>query len=95
MRFQIIVDERFLEAAPILANKGNAVLFLVKKFGYEDMNYLYIGDDEKDELGMKAVQGLGGLAIKVAATKVKTTANWYLENPEAVREFLNNLPGKI
>jgi hypothetical protein len=44
---------------------------------------------------MKAVQGLGGLAIKVAATKVKTTANWYLENPEAVREFLNNLPGKI
>ncbi len=94
-RFQIIVDDRFLEAAPILANKGNAVLFLIKKFGYEDMNYLYIGDDEKDELGMKAVQELGGFSIKVAATKVKTTANWYLQNPPAVQAFLNNLSGRL
>ncbi|MAT44988.1 MAG: trehalose-phosphatase [Anaerolineaceae bacterium] len=93
--FQIIIDEKFLEAAPILANKGNAVLFLVKKFGYENMNYLYIGDDEKDELGMQAVQCLGGSAIKVADTQVKTTADWYLENPQAVRVFLNSLPGKI
>jgi trehalose-phosphatase len=94
-RFQIIIDDQFLEAAPLLANKGSAVLFMVTRFGYEDMQYLYIGDDEKDELGMKAVQGLGGFAIKAANPTVKTTANWHLENPQTVRAFLNELAEKI
>ncbi len=94
-RFQIILDDQFLEAAPLLANKGQAVLVLVKRFGFEGMNYLYIGDDEKDELGMKAVQGLGGAAIKAAAETVKTTANWHLTDPPAVRAFLRSLPGRV
>jgi trehalose 6-phosphate phosphatase len=93
-RFQIIVDDQFLEAAPILANKGSAVLYMVTRFGYENMQYLYIGDDEKDELGMKAVQGLGGFAIKAADISVKTTANWHLDDPQTVRVFLNDLAEK-
>ncbi len=63
--FQILGDHKFLEIAPSLASKGNAVSYLLSRYPLPNAQLLYIGDDDKDEEAFYVIHAKGGVAIKV------------------------------
>jgi trehalose-phosphatase len=73
-------------------HKGKAVLWLLEELGLDrpDVLPVYIGDDETDEDAFAALAGRG-LGILVADRPQKTEAEYRLESPEAVGEFLRRL----
>ncbi|MFW6077899.1 MAG: trehalose-phosphatase [Hyphomicrobiales bacterium] len=73
-------------------HKGKAVLWLLEELGLDrpDILPVYIGDDETDEDAFAALAGRG-LGILVADQPQSTQAEYRLESPEAVGEFLRRL----
>jgi trehalose 6-phosphate phosphatase len=73
-------------------HKGKAVLWLLGELGLDrtDVLPVYIGDDETDEDAFAALAGRG-LGILVADRPQKTQAEYRLESPDAVGEFLRRL----
>jgi trehalose 6-phosphate phosphatase len=73
-------------------HKGKAVLWLLEELGLDrpDILPVYIGDDETDEDAFAALAGRG-LGILVADRPQETQAEYRLESPEAVAEFLRRL----
>ncbi len=86
--FRVIQGYRFLEYAPVMANKVLAVRRIMKEMTPEDALIIYIGDDDKDEEAMGAVIDAGGYGIKVTADPDKTRAQFTLQNPLEVRIWL-------
>jgi len=82
---------RFLEVAPVEAEKGRTIEFLLQRFPWEGAFALYIGDDDKDERAFKVIKAHGGIPIVVAREPRKTEALCRLESPYTVRQWLNSL----
>jgi trehalose 6-phosphate phosphatase len=93
--FKIIPGHMFLEIGPILANKREAVQFLLDKFPWQSSIPLYLGDDDKDESAFRIIKERGGYGIKIADRSLDTLADWRLESPKAARIFLGRLPTKL
>ncbi len=90
--FQVKSGHKFLEVSPIEANKGQCVQFLLNKLPTDQAAYLYLGDDDKDELAFEAVHALGGVAIRVCSNIIHNPIeDWRLESPNAAREWLWSL----
>ncbi len=88
-QFRVLGGDRFLEVAPTIADKGNAVMYLVEHNDWQQSLLLYIGDDDKDEAAFAIVQQFGGIAIKVDQGTGETIADATLGDPSRVREWLN------
>jgi trehalose 6-phosphate phosphatase len=73
-------------------HKGKAVMWLLEQLGLDrpDVVPVYIGDDETDEDAFEALAG-HGIGILVADRPQKTNAEYRLETPDAVGEFLRRL----
>jgi trehalose-phosphatase len=73
-------------------DKGKAVLWLLGELGLDrpDVLPVYIGDDETDEDAFAALAGRG-IGILVADAPQETHAEYRLESPDAVGEFLRRL----
>jgi trehalose-phosphatase len=73
-------------------HKGKAVLWLLGELGLDraDVLPVYIGDDETDEDAFAALAGRG-IGILVADRPQETHAEYRLESPDAVGEFLRRL----
>ncbi|HUE44742.1 MAG TPA: trehalose-phosphatase [Aestuariivirgaceae bacterium] len=85
--------KKVVEMRPQLAwHTGKAVLWLLEELGLDrpDVLPVYIGDDETDEDAFAALAGRG-LGILVADGPQETHAEYRLESPEAVGEFLRRL----
>lgn len=89
--FMILGGHRFLEIAPRTANKGATVNYLWNHYPLEGAKPVYIGDDDKDEAGFRAVRDLGGWGVVVADTDRSTAAVYRLKFPPDVRAWLNEL----
>jgi trehalose-phosphatase len=62
---RILGGHKFLEVAPRLANKSEAVRYLLKEYPLTEARLVYVGDDDKDEEAFPLVHAEGGIAVKV------------------------------
>jgi trehalose-phosphatase len=79
-------------------NKGKALRALLTTLGLErdDVVPLYIGDDETDEDGFRALGETGvGLVVRGENDRRPTAAQYALEDPAAVVAFLEALRGQL
>jgi trehalose-phosphatase len=93
-RFRFVGGYKFLEIAPLLARKSDAVTYLLEQFPLPDSRLLYIGDDEKDEEAFPVVQASNGAAVKVfepTQAGTQTSADFCFESPSATLEWLEQL----
>jgi len=97
--FRLLGGDRFLEIAPIKANKANTVEYLIGNNNLTDSYSVYIGDDDKDEEAFSIIKKHGGVAILVSTEPRKTLADFRLQNPQSVLQWLrdyviypNNIP---
>lgn len=82
---------RFLEIAPVLADKRRSVEYLMQLSSQPGALPLYFGDDDKDEVAFKAVQDRGGLAFAVGDRLLNSSADYHLPSPKATRQWLAKL----
>jgi len=97
-KFRILGGHKFLEAAPLLAHKGETVSYLLDKSPMPNEQLLYIGDDDKDEEAFDVIQTNGGVAVRVIRdlhSSQITRADYILESPNAVNTWLETLCGKL
>ncbi|NLF52024.1 MAG: trehalose-phosphatase [Leptolinea sp.] len=89
--FRVIQGYRFLEYAPVVANKSKAVRKVLDEFTPGDAMIIYIGDDDKDEEAMEVVIDSGGYGIKVSSKPEKSRAQFTIHDPSGVRFWLRRL----
>ncbi|MGM0603668.1 MAG: trehalose-phosphatase [Bacillota bacterium] len=91
---EIISGRQVAEIRPTGWHKGRAVNFIADKlkeqYNLNSSYNIYLGDDRTDEDAFKMVED--GLSIYVQNNgDLKTSAEYYLHNPEEVYWFLKNL----
>ena len=89
--FRLLGGYKFLEIGPQLANKGDAVEYLLANYPWPGALLIYLGDDDKDEEAFEVIREYGGLAILVAHQECETLAHCRLESPEAARRWLEEV----
>jgi trehalose 6-phosphate phosphatase len=89
--FHILGGSRFIEVAPLVADKGQSVSMLLQRFPWPGAEVVYIGDDDKDEEAFKVVRKNGGLAGLVSGNPRPSAAQYRLNSPRAVRGWLKDL----
>lgn len=89
--FRILEGDRFVEVAPLIADKGQSVSMLLHRFPWPGADIVYVGDDDKDEEAFKVISISQGIAILVAKEPRDTLAQYRLETPQAVRGWLRTL----
>ena len=92
--FRILGGHKFLEIAPLLANKRKTIEYLIKQFPLPDTKYIYIGDDDKDEEAFPAIRAVGGVTIKVtqfSQLSQETTADYIFASPQITLQWLDGL----
>ncbi len=92
---KILGGNRFLEVAPLNADKGNTVRHILGSRPLSGVLSLYLGDDDKDESGFEAVTEAGGMSILVAEKPRATHARYRLDSPRQVRRWLADLDEKL
>ena len=93
-RFRILGGHKFLEVAPLLASKREAVLYLLSQSPFSGARCLYIGDDDKDEEAFPVIHEHGGAAVKVAQPSQSaslTAADYIFESPKETIHWLESL----
>lgn len=88
---RILGGERFLELAPAMAHKGQAVEWLARRLPWPRAEMAYFGDDDKDEEAYAVVRRLGGVPIAVGPRQHRVGALGWLPSPDAVRRWLASL----
>jgi trehalose 6-phosphate phosphatase len=83
--FRLLGGDRFLEAAPKIANKGETIAYLLEHYPWEGSLPIYVGDDDKDEEAFAAINSRGGISIVVAREARPTQAGCRLDSPQEVR----------
>lgn len=63
--FRVLGGHKFLEVAPRLASKKEAVAYLMSQYPFPNAQLLYIGDDDKDEEAFPLIHDSQGIALKV------------------------------
>jgi len=86
--FRILGGDRFLEAAPSAAHKGQTVDWLLDQIHDSGALPVYFGDDDKDEEAFAVIRRRGGIPIGVGARFPLESALERLPSPEAVRGWL-------
>lgn len=92
--FETVWGHKFLEIAPRLAHKGEAVAYLLDRYPLEEMHLLYIGDDDRDEEAFPVIQAHGGVAVKVidpSQREPQTSADFLFESPKETLDWLRGL----
>ena len=93
-QFHFIGGTKFLEAAPVEADKGKTVGYLLSNFQWPDSRLLYIGDDDQDVQAFEVIHSNGGITILVSGPGRRLGpphADLILPSPQAVRRWLQNL----
>jgi trehalose 6-phosphate phosphatase len=88
---QVSTGFLFLETAPGLAQKGQAVTLLLKRHPCPGCGCVYVGDDEKDEDAFRVINQLGGITIVVTRQGRSSRARYRLGDPTQVRRWLSAL----
>jgi trehalose 6-phosphate phosphatase len=83
---EVLVGKRVAELKPAGRNKGVAIEEFLREPPFAGRTAVFLGDDITDEDGFRAVNRLGGHAIKIGPGA--TAARWRLADPHAAREWL-------
>lgn len=86
--FTLLGGERFLEYAPRMASKSRTVQRIQSRMTPKDAFTVYFGDDDKDEEAFKMVHKYHGYAVRVTPRTTVTLADFRLDTPAQVREWL-------
>ncbi len=92
--FRVVGGHKFLEIAPQLATKREAVIHMLQTYPFDKARLLYVGDDDKDEEAFPVIHDHGGLAVKVlqpSQLSQATEADVYFANPRETLEWLSEL----
>ncbi|MEE9614226.1 MAG: trehalose-phosphatase [Thermodesulfobacteriota bacterium] len=76
---------------PVSWNKGRVVEWIMQRDGFSGTFPLYVGDDETDRDGFRAVKGKG---LSVFVGGMDDEADFYLNSQDEVRPFLEWLRGR-
>lgn len=87
--FRLLGGDRFLEAAPTAAHKGQTVEWLLDQIRTPDILPVYFGDDDKDEEAFAAIHGRGGISIGVGTRFPLTQAMEHVASTQTVRDWLS------
>jgi trehalose 6-phosphate phosphatase len=96
--FRILGGHKFLEVAPLVAHKGDTVLYLLDKYPLPAAQLLYVGDDDKDEEAFIAIHERGGITVKVTSGSqpdYHTEADYLLDSPSVVNSWLETLYARL
>lgn len=85
--FELLEGNCVLEIKPALQNKATAIEAFMQEDPFTGLIPIYIGDDRTDFDGFGAVRRHGGVDIAVGE---RVPARWRLENPAAVRAWLQS-----
>lgn len=86
-RFQVRNGNKICEVIPQVEwHKGAAMAWIADRIAVRDSLVIYLGDDRTDEDAFRT--HLGGITVKVGEPGV-TSAQYFLEGPNAVRVFLD------
>jgi trehalose 6-phosphate phosphatase len=86
--YELIEGDHVIEIKPTSRNKATAIEAFMQEAPFAGRMPVYIGDDVTDSDGFAAVRRFSGKAISVGD---RVTADRHLENPTAVREWLETL----
>lgn len=92
--FKMVGGYKFLEIAPLAAEKRETVDYLIEKFPLPEAQLVYIGDDEKDEEAFAAIHARGGIAVKVreaSTADLPTSADIIFDSPRVTLGWLRQL----
>lgn len=84
--FRLQQGKMVVEVRPCGADKGTAIAFFMQYAPFAEKVPLFVGDDETDEEGFRAVNALGGISIKVG--EGKSLATHRIAHPPDVRDWL-------
>lgn len=87
--FVAISGKAVIEAKPVAANKGTAILSLLNEEPFRGRVPVFIGDDVTDEDGFKVVNAVGGVSIKISPGA--TIARFRLDDVADVHRLLDQL----
>ena len=90
----VLTGHKFLEIAPRLARKREAVRHLLDGYPLPGARLLYIGDDDKDEDAFPVIHDHKGIAVKVrqpSQRALPTRADFCFETPLETRRWLESL----
>lgn len=93
-RFRVLGGHKFLEIAPSLASKKETVQYLLHQFPFPGAEFIYIGDDDKDEEAFGTIHEQNGVAIKVlqpSQLSLLTDADYFFESPKDTIRWLKSL----
>lgn len=86
--FRVMGGDRFLEIAPSVAHKGEAVDWLIYHVELPDALPVYFGDDDKDEEAYAVIRRHGGIPIIVGPREPNSQAFVRLAGPAQARQWL-------
>jgi trehalose 6-phosphate phosphatase len=91
---RILGGHKFLEVAPRLASKSQAVAYLLNEYALPEARLVYVGDDDKDEEAFPVIHARDGVAVKVQqASQISqpTTADFFFHSPQETLAWLAEL----
>jgi trehalose 6-phosphate phosphatase len=87
-RWKMASGKKVLEIRPnINFNKGKAVKEILKTLPSQQVLPIYLGDDQTDEDAFRQIKGQG-ISIFIGPSSFPTEADFFLQNPDEVQEFL-------
>jgi trehalose 6-phosphate phosphatase len=88
----LLLGKCVVEIKPSAIGKGEAVKELLAVPPFRGRRAVFLGDDVTDEAVFAILGGIGGVGISVG--RPMKGADYILENPRAVRQWLSNLTGR-
>ncbi len=90
---RILHGNKFLEIAPVLANKRETVTYLLSQYPFPDARLLYFGDDSHDEEAFSVIHANHGAAVKVLqpTQDSSTSADFCFHSPIEALHWLERL----
>jgi trehalose 6-phosphate phosphatase len=90
--FVLLGGHKFLEAAPITANKRDSLRYLLEQSpDAKEYLLIYVGDDDKDERAFEVIHEYSGITCIVQHDTHDITADIEFRSPREVRLWLSNL----
>jgi trehalose-phosphatase len=87
-RWKLACGKMVFEIQPnVDFHKGEAVKEILKPFPSLGLLSIYLGDDQTDEDAFRVLKGLG-ISVFIGGRKVPSEADFFLQNPGEVQEFL-------
>jgi len=89
---RVTLGKRVIEVRPPVAwDKGSAVEWLMRRYGYRAGELVYFGDDRTDEDAFRAVHRWRGVSVCVGSGARVSCARWRLDGPSEVLELLERI----